>query len=399
MAANLHVKPLKGFDPKTALAVDESFVKLMQQGSDMLDGGADDAFTSAGSEKSGKLCGSLRTGGSVQAGCIKIETGDGRIIFSAANIKGGIVFFESAGDALRECGRMTLQGAVHTEAAYSDGILYCVTREGGAYAIDTGLNEGMDKSGKVNGQVIWQKKMNKSIFTAPVATGKVLVVTPADGIYGFDAYNCQDRKIGEVLWGESINGVVSTPVISSGMLFVGTEEKKLLGFDYGGSRLKKVWEYVMSGACRSKPFVSGNTREVVAGTIDGIVYSVSRESGAYKWNFIVKAPVLSSIVSGNTPDGECLLFGADNGIFYSLDVQGNKIWEFRAGGKIRTEALVHEGRVYFGSEDAFLYALDLRSGKQIFKYQSDGNIYGKPVIHDGRVYFGSTDGFVHSVYV
>ena len=399
MAANPHVKSLKGFDPKTALTVDESFIKLMQQGSDMLDGSGDDVLSSAGNEKSGKACGTLRTGGAIHSGCTKIETGDGRILFAIANIKGEIVFFESAGDSLRDCGRITVQGAVHTQAVYSGGIIYCVTRDGAAYAIDTGLNEGLDKSGRVSGEVIWQKKMNKSIFAGPVTTGKVLIVTPADGIYGFDAFNCPDRKIGEALWGESINGVVSTPAINSGMLFIGTEEKKLIGFDYGGSRLKKVWEYVMNGACRSKPFVSEKTRQVVAGTIDGVVYSVERETGAYRWNFIVKAPVLSSIVSGNTADGECLLFGADNGFFYSLDQQGNKIWEFRASGKIRTEALVHEGRVYFGSEDTSLYALDLRSGKQVFKFQSDGNIYGKPVVHEGRVYFGSTDGFVHSVYI
>lgn len=399
MAANPHVKPLKGFDPKTALAVDESFVKLMQQGSDMFEGSGDDALSSAGSEKSGKACGSLRTGGAIHAGCTKIESGDGRVLFAAANIKGEIVFFEAQGDSLRDCGRITVQGAVHTQAVYSDGIIYCAARDGSVFAIDTRLNEGLDKSGKVAGEIIWQKKMNKSIFAGPVSTGKVLIATPADGIYGFDAYNCPDRKIGEPLWGESINGVVSTPVINSGMLFVGTEEKKLLGYDYGGSRLKKVWEYTMSGACRSKPCVSEKSRLVAAGTIDGVVYAVAKETGAYNWNFIVKAPVLSAIVSGSTPEGECLLFGADNGYFYSLDVQGNKIWEFRASGRIRTEALVHEGRVYFGSEDTFLYALDLRSGRQIFRFQSDGNIYGRPVVHEGRIYFGSTDGFIHSVYI
>ncbi len=399
MAANPNVKPLKAFDPKTALAVDESFVKLMQQGNDMLGGNGDDTLDSACNEKSGRACGTLRTGGAIHAGCTKIETGDGKVLFAAANIKGEIVFFEPAGEALKDCGRITVQGALHTQLLYSDGIIYCAARDGSVYAIDTRLNEGLDKSGRVNGEVIWQKKMEKSIFAAPVTTGKVLIVTPADGIYGFDAYNCQDRKIGEVLWGESINGVVSTPAIHSGMLFVGTEEKKLLGFDYGGSRLKKVWEYVMSGACRSRPFVSENSRQVVAGTIDGVVYSVARETGAYRWNFIVKAPVLSPVVPGNTADGECFLFGADNGFFYSLDVQGNKIWEFRASGKIRTEALVHEGRVYFGSEDTTLYALDLKSGRLVFRFQADGNIYGKPVVHEGRVYFGSTDGFVHSVYI
>lgn len=399
MAANPHVKSLKGFDPKRALSIDESFVRLIQQSDDLSELAGDDLAGHTANEKSGKACGVLRTGGAIHGGCTIIETGDGRVIFAASNIKGEIVFFEPSGDSIKETGKITVQGSLHTQPVYSDGIIYCATRDGSVYAVDTGLNRGLDKSGRVNGEVIWQKKMEKSIFAAPVTTGKVLVVTPANGIYGFDAFNCSDRKIGQVLWGESINGVVSTPVINSGMLFVGTEEKKLLGYDYGGSRLKKVWEYVMSGACRTRPFVSEDSVQVVVGTIDGMVYSVTRASGAYRWNFIVKAPVLSSVVAAETAAGESFLFGADNGFFYSLNAQGDRIWEFRAGGKIRTEALVHQGRVYFGSEDASLYALDINSGRLVFRFQADGNIYGKPVIHDGRLYFGSTDGFIHSVYI
>ena len=398
MAANPHVRPLKGFDPKKALIVDESFVKLIQRGGDMLETGDDEFFASGGGE-TGKECAALRTGGPIHSACEKIELEGGKVFFAAANIKGEIVFFEPAGDELKECGSVTVQGSLYSQPVYNDGIIYCVAREGAAFAIDTGLKGGQGKPGAVSTEVIWRKKTNKGVFTEPVTTGKVLLVAPADGIYAFDAFNGPDRNIGEVLWGVSINGVVSTPVINSGMLYIGTEEKKLLGFDYGGSRLKKVWEYILSGACRVKPFVSEKTGQVVAGTIDGIVYAVSRDTGQYRWNFVVKAPVLSSVVSGDTGSGECFLFGADNGFFYSLDSRGRKLWEFRTKGKIRTEALVYNGRVYFGSEDNSLYALDAGSGKQVFRFQADGNIYGKPVVHDGRIYFGSTDGFIHSVYI
>ncbi len=399
MAANPHVKSLKGFDPKTALAVDESFVNLINQGGEMLDSGGDEMLAAPGSERSGKESGSLRTGGAIHASCSRMELNDGRVIFSAANIKGQIVFFEPDGDGLRECGGAAVQGSLYTQPAYSSGILYCVAREGAAYAIELSTGELKAGDGSVSGEIIWQKKMNKGIFTGPVATGKVLIVTPADGIYAFDAFNGPERRIGAILWGESINGVVSTPVINSGMLFIGTEEKKLLAFDYSGTKLKKTWEYIMGGACRTKPFVSEKSGQVVAGATDGIVYSVAREKGEYRWNFIVNAPVLSPVVSAQTGNGECLLFGADNGMFYSLDQQGRKVWEFRAKGKIRTEALVHEGRVYFGSEDNSLYALDVASGRQVFRFQADGNVYATPVVHEGRLYFGSTDGFIHSVFI
>lgn len=400
MASNPHVKPLKGFDPRTALVMDESFTTLMKAGDDMLGDELDD-FTaeSPGSGNTGKECGSLRTGGPIHSGFARIELKSGRVVFAAANLKGELFFFEPAGDGLKVSGKIMLQGSLYSPPVYNDGIIYCVAREGGAFAVDTGLKEAQGDPELISGRVIWQKRTKKGIFTEPVVTGKALLVTPLDGIYAFDAFNGPDRKIGEVLWGVSINGTVSTPVVNSGMLFIGSEDKKLRGFDYGGSKLKTTWEYDLSGACRAKPFVSEISRQVVAGTIDGFVYSVARETGTYKWNFVVNAPVLSSVAPGDIGGEEHLFFGADNGFFYALNSGGKKVWEFRTNGKIRTEALVHEGRVYFGSEDNSFYALDLRSGKQIFNFRVDGNIYGKPVIHEGRVYFGATDGFIHSLYI
>jgi len=109
--------------------------------------------------------------------------------------------------------------------------------------------------------------------------------------------------------------------------------------------------------------------------------------------------VLSPVVAAEINGAEHFLFGADNGLFYALNATGKKVWSFATKGKIRTEALVHEGRVYFGSEDNSFYALDLRTGKPVFTCRVDGNIYGKPVVHEGRIYFGATDGFIHSLYI
>lgn len=400
MASNPHVKPLKGFDPKTALAVDESFTRLMKTGDDMLGDEADDfAAETPGNGNSGKECGALRTGGAIHSGFAKIELKSGRVVFAATNLKGELFFFEPAGEGIKVSGKIILQGALYSPPVYNDGIIYCVAREGGAFAVDTGLKEAQGEPELISGRIIWQKRTKKGIFTEPIATGKVLLVTTLEGIYAFDAFNGPDRKIGEVLWGLSINGTVSTPVVNAGSIFIGSEEKKLLAFNYGSAKMQKLWEYDLSGACRTKPLVSEKSRQVVAGTIDGFLYSVDRQSGTYKWSFVVNSPVLSPVVACETGGEEFLFFGADSGFFYSLNSEGKKIWEFRTNGKIRTEALIHEGRVYFGSEDNTFYSLDIKSGKQIFSFRIDGNIYGKPLIHDGRVYFGSTDGFIHALYI
>lgn len=227
----------------------------------------------------------------------------------------------------------------------------------------------------------------------------MLLITPLDGIYAYGAFNGPDKRVGEVLWGLPLNGTASTPVLNSNGIFTGTEEKKLLAFNRSREKISRIWEYELSGACRAKVYVSDRNKQVVAGTIDGFVYSVDSEMGTYKWNFTVRAPVLSPVVPGYAGGEERLFFGADNGIFYSLDSGGKKIWDFRTGGRIRTEALVHEGRVYFGAEDNTFYSLELASGKPVFTFRADGNIYGKPAIHEGRIFFGSTDGVIHALYI
>ncbi len=399
MATNPYVKPLNGFDPKTSLAMDESFLKIIKIGDDMPGSDLVEFISPASSGNSGKECGRLQTGGPIHSGFARIELKSGRVVFAATNLKGEVFFFEPSGDGLKVSGKIILRGSLYSRPVYNDGIIYCVAREGAAYAVDTGLKCEQCEPELLSGRIIWQKRTKKKIFTEPVATGRELLITPLDGIYAFDAFNAPGRKFGEALWELSLNGTVSTPVVQSGMLFIGSEDKKLYGFDCGGSKLKKLWEYELGGICRSKPFVSEKNRHVVAGTIDGFVFCVGRDNGAYKWNFIVKAPVVSTIVPGDIGGEEFLFFGADDGLFYSFDSSGKKVWEFRAGGKIRTEALVHEGRVYFGSEDNFLYALDSGSGKPVFRFKAGGNIYGKPLVHDGRVYFGSTDGFIYSLYI
>lgn len=398
MTSNPYIKPLKGFDPETSLSVDESFIPLMKRGGDISVEEIYEPLPDTRSGICGRECGTLRTGGAIHSGFTSIEPGSGRVVFAAANLKGEIFFFEPAGDGLKVSGKIMLHGSLYSPPVYSDGIIYCVAREGVAFAVDTGLKGAQVEPELLSGRVVWQKRTKKGIFTEPVVTGKVLLVTPLDGIYAFNTFSGTGRRSGEVLWGVSINGTVSTPVVQSGMLFIGSEEK-LMGFDYGGNRMKKIWEYALSGGCRSKLYVSEKSREVVAGTVDGFVYSVAMDTGTYKWNFVVRAPVFSTVAGCEAGGEERLFFGADNGVFYSLDPEGRKVWEFRTKGKIRTEALLHDGRVYFGSEDNFFYSLDARSGKQLFAFRAEGSIYGRPLIHDNRVYFGSTDGTIHALYI
>ena len=398
MSDNPYLKPLKAFDSANLL-LDESFAALIKGKTGSLLGDAEDDLTFESKSDIGKESFSLRTGGAIHSGCIKLENKINREIYAAANLKGEIFFFEQGQSALQAVSKVTLQGAIYTSPVFYEGVLYAATREGTVYAVDTGLNSSTAETDGIRNKLLWQKKMKKGVLAEPVIAGKYLLITSLDGIYAFDTFSPGEKSTGNPVWAVSINGTVSTPAVDSGMLFIGSEDRRLFGFDYSGSKLQKIWEYELSGSCRMKPFVSPADGFVAAATTDGFVYAVDKKSGTYKWNFVVKSPVIGNIVSGKINGAEHLFFGSDSGIFYCLDNSGKRVWQFAAGGKIRTEPVIHSGRIWFGSADNALYALDPATGKEVFKFKSDGNIYGKPLIEGDRIFFGSTDGYIHSINI
>jgi len=90
---------------------------------------------------------------------------------------------------------------------------------------------------------------------------------------------------------------------------------------------------------------------------------------------------------------------------YSLDIStGKEKWTFFAEGPVRFSPTVYNNRVYFGSDDGYVYCLKAKSGKLVWKYRPGpkaNKILGSgrmvslwPVrtsvlVEDGTVYFGA----------
>jgi len=96
---------------------------------------------------------------------------------------------------------------------------------------------------------------------------------------------------------------------------------------------------------------------------------------------------------------------------------GELKWRYFADGPVRFAPLVHDGKVYFGCDDGYLYCLGAADGQLLWRYRGGptdrkvlGNerlisswpIRGAPVLHDGKVYFSASIWcfmgiFVHAV--
>ncbi len=74
----------------------------------------------------------------------------------------------------------------------------------------------------------------------------------------------------------------------------------------------------------------------------------------------------------------------------------NNLWSVKIGGQL-TQPVVAGGNVFVvQKETATVHALDLESGERIWSQTVSGSIDFPPTVHNGNVFIGSRDGFVYS---
>ena len=108
-------------------------------------------------------------------------------------------------------------------------------------------------------------------------------------------------------------------------------------------------------------------------------------------------PDTTSAWSQPTVVGGRLFVGSQNGTMYALDAKsGCVLWTFIAKGGVRTAPTIgtqagpSANTVYFGDTGANLYALDVETGRQIWSHRVDEHPYaritGTPTLYQNRLY-------------
>ncbi len=113
-----------------------------------------------------------------------------------------------------------------------------------------------------------------------------------------------------------------------------------------------------------------------------------------KWTFDTGGPVYSSpVVSGGK-----LFVGSYDGSLYAIDgSSGEKLWSFETGGEILSTPAVSGGTVFFGSKDGNFYALNSSDGTLKWKFETGKSVLNSPVVGKGLVFFGSSDNYFYAL--
>jgi outer membrane protein assembly factor BamB len=69
----------------------------------------------------------------------------------------------------------------------------------------------------------------------------------------------------------------------------------------------------------------------------------------------------------------------------SLPAKPALLWSFKTGGPVKSSAAIVGDRVFIGSGDGNLYALDLARGKKLWSFKTGDEVESSPLVLDGKV--------------
>lgn len=105
-------------------------------------------------------------------------------------------------------------------------------------------------------------------------------------------------------------------------------------------------------------------------------------------------PIVQPIVYGGK-----VFVGSTNGRLYAIDaVSGKKAWVWEGAGPILNTAGASDGLVFFGSLDGHLYAVRADDGELAWKFFSDiRGFSAAPCLADGKVFIGGRSGVFYAI--
>jgi outer membrane protein assembly factor BamB len=119
---------------------------------------------------------------------------------------------------------------------------------------------------------------------------------------------------------------------------------------------------------------------------DHILLSLDSRTGAERWTFTGAG---KTWIGGALILDEAIYAPNTDGSLYALDLEGNLLWTFTAGEALWGRPATDGERIFIGSLDHHLYALDAASGQLLWKVDLGGAIVGPPGVGpDGTLYIG-----------
>jgi outer membrane protein assembly factor BamB len=189
-----------------------------------------------------------------------------------------------------------------------------------------------------------------------------------------------DTNGGKEIWNRKIEGKIINYELLDNLVIIGTDN----GIFAVDKETGDIEWYQNIGKTNSKPVIVNNL--VIASFSNGNLYAFDIDSGEIEWNFeIPNSRVLSEV------QRDTICIGSDKTCYCFNIKDKEKLWEFKTAGKITAAPRISKNRVYIGSWDGNIYAVDLSKGDLKWTFKTGWGIDTTPTVSDGMVFVGSND--------
>jgi outer membrane protein assembly factor BamB len=197
---------------------------------------------------------------------------------------------------------------------------------------------------------------------------------------------------------EAGSAVWAGATFADGTVYAGGQDGRLHAMDARTGR--KRWSFRAGGPIRTRATVAGT--DIYFQADDGYLYRLAAASGEERWRVRVVERAIERLPFDNpksrydrfgsdvtVADGR-LYLGTHDGRVLALDpARGEKLWEFTSADSVLAAPAVADGRVVFGSFDGHVYALEASSGKLLWKRDTRGAVVSTPAVVGDRVVVGN----------
>ena len=127
-------------------------------------------------------------------------------------------------------------------------------------------------------------------------------------------------------------------------------------------------------------------------SLDTNVYAVSADTGEVIWKFRTGGPVVSTPLVHN----DRIYFGSNDEYFYCLDLDGRLIWKKHTGDIIVSSAIGIGDMIFIGNGSGYFFCFSA-DGKELWKFKTGDGIMAVPCAANGLVFIGSYDKSVYAL--
>jgi outer membrane protein assembly factor BamB len=73
------------------------------------------------------------------------------------------------------------------------------------------------------------------------------------------------------------------------------------------------------------------------------------------------------------------------------------LWKYKTDGPVLSSAVVSDGRVFIGSGNNHVHAIDFKTGNQLWTFPTQASVEAPPMVLGNTVYVGSTDSIFYAI--